>query len=1510
MSEQTVIPVHSPALPKGGGAISGIGDGLGAIGSSGSASCQIPLPMSPGRGYAPSLALSYNSSQGNGVFGLGWKLSLTTVSRRTHMGVPSYTEDDLFLGPGGEILMPERNRETGAIESIRQLCSDGTQQVEHSVVRYRPRIEAAFDLIEHWSSAGDKSGFWLIHKADGSRHLFGKTPLARRADPDEQSRVAEWLLEESMNAHGEHISYEYNADPASQAGPADCRAQRYPCRVRYGNFKADSQLYSCKTDGFKDVRWHFELHFDYGERSPALDKKPTYPVANSSPVRSDPFSDFSYGFELRTQRLCQQILMFHYFPDESSMGAERVLVRRTMIEYQTSPLSYSFLSAALTQAYGESSDSYLPPLEFTYSNFALEPEVHRYKPFEALSRLNHQQHFQFVDLLGEGLPGVLHRTDKSWRYSQPMRDDAGRDQVTYQALNDLPQIPLTDSRKTTRQFLGNLSASGRPEWILAHPGFSGFFTLKADGKWSGFTPLDAVPTELFHPQGNLANLMGAGLSDLIMLGPRSVRLHANLNGKSFSTATDVVRRADEDDLPLPGNSPSELVAFSDVLGSGQQHLVRIRHNEVKCWPNLGRGRFGKGRVIATLDFSYEEFEASRVLLADLDGSGSADLIYLLPECARIFMNRCGNGLSPSIDLPWPQGLRHDRFCQVIVTDLQGLGCSSLVFSSAQGSPRHWRYDFVAGKPYLLQTTNNNMGAASSISYRSSAQEWLDEKKQLLKNKKPVVSHLPFPLFLVKQQTHEDEITGNRLTRKLKYRRGFYDRIEREFRGFGLLVQSDIPSSRSDTENKRQIAPTLTKTWFHIGNEVDPVIHDRDYSDGQAIALKQTLQNLGTSWSPRSDVHVPAKTYSKARKREIVRALNGRILRVEVYGQEQGDPSNRPYSVQQHRYKVSELRGLGKHSPHSILHLVLLESINYQYERIPQDPRCTHSINLKWDTYGFVTHSVDISYARRTTAADTSALADKWEKKWWGDAHDESQQYFYLSEHKAQFIHIGTAQTRRLGLPYLQRVNALKLPKAPTAGGLIPSGINHEALLVLSASDSWKTGQVLTSLSLQRYRKPDASGTFADGQASVEALVDHTEMAELNQVALKTYDRLKLQPGASSFALTQRLKENGYRPMPVALPADTAWDKQQGLWSVRHQFFTYETKDGFFKPSSFKETSQQGSTTFTQDPYHCLTTRAQLPDGCITTASNVDYRLLQPCRITDSNNIVQEASYDPFGHVQVMSHYKSGTEEDVGFNPVSTYVRRYEGRPDLAIENPEQALQHVASAWFYNPFSWMGQIAQTTQQEQDFCKGAVISGDVLPGGHIRASTRARLARSGIKKTLNEQALQKKIESVQREPVFCAELQADRLPNDAENKQIRVVVVCRDGCGRLLQSTQKVGQGTAQAINKDGTLKSVNGKPQEHEVSQRWQVSERTEYNLKGLVTRTYRPCFSDQYRYIDDESLRTSSLCDQYFHDPMGRLIRVINAKGDERRYTFHPWYSITEDENDTQPDTPASGGVK
>ena len=53
----------------------------------------LPLSLPPGRGgFQPELTLEYSTGQGNGVFGLGWALTLPGVSRKTSRGVPKYGE--------------------------------------------------------------------------------------------------------------------------------------------------------------------------------------------------------------------------------------------------------------------------------------------------------------------------------------------------------------------------------------------------------------------------------------------------------------------------------------------------------------------------------------------------------------------------------------------------------------------------------------------------------------------------------------------------------------------------------------------------------------------------------------------------------------------------------------------------------------------------------------------------------------------------------------------------------------------------------------------------------------------------------------------------------------------------------------------------------------------------------------------------------------------------------------------------------------------------------------------------------------------------------------------------------------------------------------------------------------------------------------------------------------------------------------------------------------------------
>src|SRR5215207_7017669 len=102
--------VPSISLPKGGGAIRGIGERFAANTVTGTGSMSVPIATSPGRaGFGSQLSLTYDSGAGNGPFGFGWSLSLPSISRKTDKGLPQYfdaQESDVFVLSGAEDLAP------------------------------------------------------------------------------------------------------------------------------------------------------------------------------------------------------------------------------------------------------------------------------------------------------------------------------------------------------------------------------------------------------------------------------------------------------------------------------------------------------------------------------------------------------------------------------------------------------------------------------------------------------------------------------------------------------------------------------------------------------------------------------------------------------------------------------------------------------------------------------------------------------------------------------------------------------------------------------------------------------------------------------------------------------------------------------------------------------------------------------------------------------------------------------------------------------------------------------------------------------------------------------------------------------------------------------------------------------------------------------------------------------------------------------------------------------------
>ena len=64
------------SLPKGGGAIQGIGEKFQADEFTGTATLSIPIQTSACGGFEPTLSVDYSSGNGNSSFGLGFNLSV------------------------------------------------------------------------------------------------------------------------------------------------------------------------------------------------------------------------------------------------------------------------------------------------------------------------------------------------------------------------------------------------------------------------------------------------------------------------------------------------------------------------------------------------------------------------------------------------------------------------------------------------------------------------------------------------------------------------------------------------------------------------------------------------------------------------------------------------------------------------------------------------------------------------------------------------------------------------------------------------------------------------------------------------------------------------------------------------------------------------------------------------------------------------------------------------------------------------------------------------------------------------------------------------------------------------------------------------------------------------------------------------------------------------------------------------------------------------------------------
>jgi RHS repeat-associated protein len=1534
--------IPSISLPKGGGAIRGMGEKFAANPVTGTGSISVPIATSSGRsGFGPQLLLTYDSGSGNGPFGFGWSLSLPSITRKTDKGLPRYldaADSDVFVLSGSEDLVPVYRAN---VDGFLVRDSAGRPVIQEDEIdgflvrRYCPRIEGLFARIERWSKISDPNDVhWRSISNDNILTLYGRDANSRIADPLDASHIFSWLICESRDDKGNCIRYLYKSedgicqlrheqtDPIKQAHQfnrgyaVDPRrsAQRYLQRVLYGNLKPQLNAQGQRPRYLSDLPqpptntsldWLFEVRFDYGE----LDEDdPTGQPEKSWLYRPDAFSSYRSGFEVRTCRRCERVLMLHHIPDQvadSGRAAQpgyRGVVRSTEFIYDdeidpnlaTRPI-YSFLKQVVQvgwkQEDGLTTRRSLPPVEFEYSKPIVQEMVEQ---VDSLSLSNLPVGLdggtcRWTDLHGEGVPGILAEQSGAWFYKRnlsPITD-------TLTSGQEPPRVkfaPLETVALTPNVALGagadfmDLAGDGQPDLVVLDGPMPGYYGHDEAEGWQPFRQFALrLNRDTRDPNLKLVDLDGDGHADVLITENDAVVWHASLSEQGFGPAQRVAHVLDEEKGPrVVFADAAQSIYLADLSGDGLTDLVRIRNGEVCYWPNLGYGRFGAKITMdnAPRFDTTDQFDQKRIRLADIDGSGTADIIYLHRDGVRLYFNQSGNSWSqPSVLRVFP---RVDDLVSIVPIDLLGNGTACLVWSSTlpDDAQRPMRYVNLMGgqKPHLLVKTINNLGAETRIGYASSTKFYLQDKLA----GKPWITRLPFPVHVVERVETYDHISRNHFVTRYAYHHGYFDGEEREFRGFGMVEQWDTEQfavlangdrPADNIASASHVPPMHTKTWFHTGLYLHRQKASRYFENEYYRASGLTAESA-RSFLLDDTILPPGLTLDE--ERQACRALKGSTLRREIYADDAGHPgatpdqiarARTPYSVSEQNFVVRLLQPCGDNR-HAVFFIHAHEALNYHFERNSADPRIQHELTLEVDDSGNVLKQAAIAYGR-----GVSSLSTKW------DRDRQTTSLLTYTENRVTNA-IESVDMHRKPLPcetitfeltgYTSTGAAGRFQAAdfvepdPRASGRLRHKFSKQIAYEAAATGNSCRRPIEWLRTL--YRRDDLTGLAPFGELQTLALPGESyKLAFTPGLLTQTFRRPH----------TGQLPET-LLPNPVAVLGGQAGNQggylQSQTLKADGRFPTTDIDDHWWIPSGrafySANPTDNAATEFTQarqhfflsrrysDPYGqdafvdfdahdllMIETRDAL--GNRVTVNANDYRVLQPRLVSDPNRNRTEVAFDTLGIV------------------VGTAVM---GKPLPAPAEGD---------------SLVGFVADLTQAQLDAFFGAADPHTSAPGVLRDATTRIVYDLDRFRRTQRANPN----DPAKWQPICAATLAREThasAPLPPQGLKIQLSFNYSDGFGREIQKKIQAEPGSL-----------VEAGPV---VNLRWVGSGWTIFNNKGKPVRQYEPFFSATH---DFEFAAIHGVCSILFYDPAERVVATLHPNHTFEKVLFDPWQQTTYDVNDT-----------
>ncbi len=1479
-------------VPNGGGAIKGIEEKFGVNASNGTSSFSIPLPVTAARGVTPDLSLSYNSGSGNGIFGLGWKLDQPSIKRKTDDELPQYldgTDSDTFVFSEAEDLVAVFKKDD---EGNFIIDGNGEYTIEekdspgntHSIRFYSPRIEGLFARIERWQEKTTGIIKWRMITRENVTTLFGWTAQARLFDPPNELKTCQWLPEFTFDDKGNCAQYIYKREDAKGIDPSllHNKNRLQGSAIQYTNLYLSKILYGNKTpyknfnDPVPDLTGYlFELVFDYGEYNTAA----PFNEIQDWLFRPDAFSEYKSGFDIRTTRLCNRVLLFHRFDDSEYNG----LVQSLHFGYDTSSAQdFTYLKTVTFTGHIKKPDGTytaqsLPPFEFTYQLPEWNSEVKEVIP----SALVHapigidDQTYQFVDLFNEGLSGILTEQANGWYYKHNLGNG-----VFEQAKLVSPRPSFTTQGGSLQ--LLDLEANGTKQLVNYSTAPKGFFELDDDDNWQPFNPFIELPNINFSdPSVRMLDLNGDGRAEVAIVEDNVITWYESAGKAGFAAARKSLKTFDKEEGPNNVfRDEKQTIFLADMSGDGLTDIVRIRNGEVCYWPNLGYGQFGSkiGMDHSPLFDHPDSFNAAYIRLADIDGSGTADIIYLGRKKFSCWKNLSGNRFSTSpFEINAIPDVHNKTFFSA--TDLLGNGVGCLVWSNplAKDQQAPLKYiDLMNGrKPHLLIAYKNNMGKEVQLEYTPSTRYYVEDRK----NGRPWITKLHFPVHCLSRVTVADRITQHTMVSSYTYHHGYYDHAEREFRGFGKVEQTDTELFGHYTKGdggmivdaELQQEPVITKQWFHTGaclrngkilNQYaheywyeemiragfNTVHHEKPLTDAVIIAANGIPQQVINQLS--------AEEYQQA-----LRACKSVLLRSEVFAhdapQTGAQPAEikkqlTPYTASGINYIIELLQPKGKNK-HAVFIVKDRETINYHYERNIEDPRIAQTLNIKHDEYGNVLEAASVAYGRKQ--ADTSLPA----------AAQTAQTKPYISYSLYNYTKDAIdINSNRLRLPAETKTYELK--------GVVKTGDyysvdNFTDILSDVNSDTafyHEINKPLNGLRPQKrliehlrtlYYKNDLTGTLALYELESKSIpYENYQLAYTAELLEDIFGTTNVAGAKIDDALMLLGKFDHNKDENDLADAD--WWMRTGISKYIEAGESFlDAQSRFYVPIAHIDAHDAKTTVKYYGSYFLMISETEDALANKSAVLRFNFRTLQPQRIIDPNDNITEILINELGMVKATAAFGKGDEAD-----------------DLA------GLQE-----YHSPVE-LGLI-------DDFLNAASSTQLVTTGKALLQHATAIFVYDFDRYMVSNGTLPVAAASVIREEHF-------KKNNDSP---VQISFTYSNGSGQPVMKKVQAEPGIAKrvTVNADNTYSiSIEDTSTQAPQQLRWIGNGRTVLNNKGNVVKQYQPYFSVTHQYEHFKELVETGLTPLFYYDPIGRNVKTLHPEGTLVATEFDAWQMAVRDQND------------